>query len=803
MLAATLLAACGMACGQGVASPCPEVLIEQKYDHVASRNYRAEGWDTAITCSRQTLMLSAEPYMPVTYFNGTYLVEAIPYNPPDPTFAAGTRMPVGTDDDFAAQSTTIPFHFFFFGLQKESFRLGANGLITFATDQFEGGYGCPWSFSAPLPWPDGTVGAPTMPEGATGSVPLARMRDAIYGIYEDTHPVGAYLSGHQGIYYGIQGEWPCRKIICSWNGIPTYKGSQNLDNRCTYQIVCYEGSNIVEVHVKHRGVNTGWQNGAGIIGIQNATGLPQVPSDDHLAPNYSVDSGAPAAFWPDSMNLFNTPLDSVAFRFTPQGRTVSNCVWYRIDDNGDSLALGTTQGDSNGYMLPMDPTAERPTLTQAFVSPSRPTRYVAALLFRTADNEYYYLKDTISVGVDTSSAFGLQGRCGDRCTDPQQRTLDVCRGSQATVGVVYNTPQQATTIQWAATHMSKGRALPLADSLYHVADSGHTFVPTSCLLAFGSDSDPDGIDTLLLAAQVQFSNGCTGSDTFMLRYVPSYDIVEHYGICLGDTLVWHVDGNAYSHTTHEPSVTTPTRTGCDSTVHLDLTVYDVTHTYASHADCKPYTWLDGRTYSSSNSATRETDTIVVANRYGCDSVVHLDFSYEPLQARIASSLEYFDYDHTEVTVADASIGSQRRLWTLPDGRRRTTESIDYAMPADADSALFTLVAYSPYGCVDTTQLVIPFRKATLWLPNAFTPDRLDGNRLFGPTAKGLVSCEMYIYNRLGQRMYYGRGTDCAWDGRTPDGRLCEQGAYVYVIRYRDVAVPSTFKTETGTVTLIR
>ena len=33
------------------ASPCPEVLIEQKYVHVTTPRYRAQCWDTAITSS--------------------------------------------------------------------------------------------------------------------------------------------------------------------------------------------------------------------------------------------------------------------------------------------------------------------------------------------------------------------------------------------------------------------------------------------------------------------------------------------------------------------------------------------------------------------------------------------------------------------------------------------------------------------------------------------------------------------------------------------------------------------------------
>jgi hypothetical protein len=275
----------GKTAAQDSPSPCPEVLISQKYDHVVSRTYRQQGWDTAATCAEPTITISAEPYIPVQRFNGYYTVEQIPYNPPDTTFALGTRMPPMADDNFAPSVTQIPYPFYFFGIRKTSFILGANGCVSFSSSA-TGGSGCAWSYSAALPWPDGTTGAPTS---------LSSMRDAIYGVYEDTDP--SVTSGHSntdwGMYYGIQGSFPCRKIICSWKDMAQFSCNSL---HCTYQIVCYEGSNIIEVHVKQRQVCSNWNGGRGIIGIQNATGQPQVPGSNRTDPNYYVQNGAPAAF---------------------------------------------------------------------------------------------------------------------------------------------------------------------------------------------------------------------------------------------------------------------------------------------------------------------------------------------------------------------------------------------------------------------------------------------------------------------------------------------------------------------------
>lgn len=373
-----------------VPSPYIEVQIKQKHDHLSA--YAVLGWDTVVTQNQPTLTLSCMPYVPVLFFNGTYTVEEIPYNPADPTFHQGTRVPTNTDDIFGP-ATPIPFPFYFFGERKTAFVLGANGLVTFNTAA--AGQFCAYSYSAGIPWPDGTAGAP---QG------LMYMRDAIYGIYEDTYPSptthGSTGDPNWGMYYGIQDNMPGRKIVCSWNDIPLF-GNTCTSIRNSYQIICYEGTNIIEVHVKQRQACQSWRNGFGIIGIQNATGLPQQPSLDPLTGNSHVVPGSPAAFYPAGKNPFSTNLTEVAYRFTPQGESLYTYKWYRIFDDGrDSVELTTNTNEPNGYYLPMDATSSCPMLTRAVVSPTESSSYVFELRFRTANGDWCFLRDTCRVGVD-------------------------------------------------------------------------------------------------------------------------------------------------------------------------------------------------------------------------------------------------------------------------------------------------------------------------------------------------------------------------------------------------------------------
>lgn len=400
---------CGEYLWPEVPSPCFEVQIKQKHDHTSMERYRQNGWDTVVTDENHSIVLTCTPNIPVQMFNGTYYVDTIPYNPPDTTFAIGTRMPTFTDDNFSNYQTTLAFPFYFFGIQKNHFVVGANGMVAFGpvpvTNTSSTGPSCPWNYSAGLPWTNSTPGAPSN---------LEYMRDAIYGVYEDTYPSqGIHTTGNEnwGIYYGIHDEYPCRKIICSWNDIPQYSCT-NL--HCSYQIVCYEATNIIEVHVQERNACSNWNGGNGIIGIQNATGQPQVANSDPAASNGSqAINGKPAAFFPADCNPSTSSLNHIAYRFTPAGSSTFSYGWYRINENGANDTLRNAEehpdaiDDTLGYFLPMhwNDTAGSyscRSLSMAHVAPTQPTKYAFYLHYQDANNTPYHMEDTISVGVDTT-----------------------------------------------------------------------------------------------------------------------------------------------------------------------------------------------------------------------------------------------------------------------------------------------------------------------------------------------------------------------------------------------------------------
>lgn len=795
---------CGAYMWPEVLSPCPEVQIKQKHDHTPYKQYLKQGWDTVVTCSNDNLILSCTPYLPVQYFDGQYNVDIIPYAPADPTFARGTKMPVSTDDDFASEITHIPFDFFFFGIQKQAFVLGANGLVTFDTTAV--GRYCPWKFSAPIPWQNNTTGAP---KGMDCTV--ANMRDAIYGIYEDTHPIASYLIGDQGIYYGVQDEAPCRKIICSWNGIPTFPGSRNQNNRCTYQIVCYEGSNIIEVHVKHRSVNNTWQNANGLIGIQNATGQPQEQGDVLTSPStLFVTPNSPAAFYPASTNLLTNTLDSIAFRFTPHGPTEVVSRWYRILDDGTDVNLTTDQSDTNGYYKPMQkelmsflqdyPSCQ--SLTRAYVKPTCISRYVYNLKFLDASGNWYDLRDTITIGIDRGHTITMRPTKGT----PADHQMDICAGDRAQITIEHPALQQIDSLHCTITR--KGVELP--DTLLQLGtlyeDEVTTLKRIPALLhpdEHASQLQPGEIDSINIKLYSKFINGCDTTINFMVRFFPSYNVTEHYEICNGETFHWNRDGKNYTQTTNAPKVNIPTVVGCDSIVHLDLLVKPTDFRIDYRNDCRPLTWINGQTYNNTNTETAATDTVHRINQYGCDSLIQLNFTLHPMKAEIEASLDHFDLDNLEVELTDATGNDDSRVWHFSNGTTSEAAHTYYTTPYDHDTTVIKLVAHSPYGCLDSTNITLPFFKDVIYTPNIFTPGRSDDNGIFSSKSRHLLRSHMRIFNRFGEMVYECEGIDCGWDGNDLDGNPCPQGSYVFNIRYTTEYQPHAVLTHTGAVTLIR
>ncbi len=853
---------------------CPGITIDQRVDHRRSQLHINMGWDTAITCESPKMTLTSTVFVPYEYFNGTYKVESIPYDPPEdfdlrsmlrgtaydsatynyPADGPVNKLYIPDDDIFDYDSIKIDFPFSFFGYVKTGAVVGDNGMLTFNTAAASGvrtpasarmgnAYGTYSKPIKPIPWlmgqdDNGTDTCPDCPggSGAGATVYPAHHHDAIYVCYCDTDPRDDECVG---IFKGVTDSaayFPCRRIVVSWDSIDPYGGS----SKNNYMVVCYEGTNIIEIHVKNFKV-AGTSQYHALIGIQNKTGHPQVNDDNYTERIWDADQGqyidkqvllfveddSPAAFWPDesngsnrSYNLFGgnsgDTIQTRAWRFTPLGDSQMDAIYYRVftaADGSDSLValprkLSTDVNnppDTNGtngyyefYKIVNADTSENDCQwrVRAVVEPNETAKYIVKCRFTGATGfvyDYDMISDTIVVGVDTMKTFHIQ-----------TLSQTVCQNNSASFDIAYGASmleidpdmQRIDTVKWEIKQMVNGQYRPIATSRTTFEDHHkHAIIKAP-------EPRVDKTDTVMVRAEVEYSNGCSWVDTVYTYMLPLYSIDTNAEICK-DAAPFRWQGRTYDRTgLTEDSVKLRTRVGnCDSVLHLHLKISDTMSTPHYVDTCDSFTWRNGKTYTTNNN----TDTIVLHTALaGCDSIIRLHLRIHPYEAAIKVDPEFATLDQLDIELTDISTGTNERTWVMPDGSQSTSESVLYTMPFEADSAVFWLYAKSAKGdCLDTARVMVPMQRETFWVPNILLPDDAAGNNIFRISTTQAQDLECYIYNRQGQLVGHFEGIEGSWDCRDLNGNPVPQGSYVYVIRYTTVWHPEQTMVRRGTITLIR
>lgn len=329
-------------------SACPEVVIQDENgDDLPSLP------DSIIHTCGVPIIMSAKITATGRYTND-YTVKSIPYNEANMLFAynAGTSINASSDDSWLS-GVQLPFTFTFFGKPYNTVYPGTNGLISMNS---QSGY-CTYSYSAP----------PTTPPYT--SIPYV-YKNCIYGVYEDID-CRYYINKNDGLGMGavrvdVLGNYPCRAFVFNYLNVGLYGHSSSYEtspiNYNTYQMVLYEGTNIIDVYVKHRQCcATTNGNGEGIIGLHNSTS-----SQILLAPNRGM------THWSS---------DNEAWRFTPitpmdESATIE---WFE-NTVSDSTSIGHSK--------------------KLAVDPQKTTDYIIKYHFTNAGNNSFDLYDTVHVSVE-------------------------------------------------------------------------------------------------------------------------------------------------------------------------------------------------------------------------------------------------------------------------------------------------------------------------------------------------------------------------------------------------------------------
>ncbi|MEZ4852771.1 GEVED domain-containing protein [Flavobacterium sp.] len=274
----------------------------------------------AIDCSSTSTCVTLE----ANYLNlgetSDYVVESIPFNPPYNFSCLKNPVSVNIDDIWSPR-VKLPFNFCFYGNNYDECLIGSNGILTFDTTNNIPGGVCNWGFDDNIP--------------ISGDSSL--IENAIFGAFSDIDPS---LGGEVG-WELITLNSGCRALVASWNNIPTFSTLCN-SQLYTGMIVLYENTNVIEVYIQQRNACSTWNDGNGVIGIQNADGTlaTVAPNRNGLDPDWST--------------------TNEAWRFIPSGNSITSIAWH--EGSGTS---GPVLGTSN-------------TLA---VCPTETTTYTAAITY--------------------------------------------------------------------------------------------------------------------------------------------------------------------------------------------------------------------------------------------------------------------------------------------------------------------------------------------------------------------------------------------------------------------------------------
>ena len=173
-----------------------------------------------------------------------------------------------------------------------------------------------------------------------------------------------------------------------------------------------------------------------------------------------------------------------------------------------------------------------------------------------------------------------------------------------------------------------------------------------------------------------------------------------------------------------------------------------------------------------------------------------DFTYSPLEPTILNR---------EVRFFDNSIGAGAYQWNFGGVGNSFMKDPTFFFP---DSGVYDvlLTTFHPVtNCPDTVMKRIDIRPfASLFLPNAFTPDNNGKNDEFLGNGyyDGIGEYTMEIWNRWGEKIFETNDPLEGWNGQYNNtGQALPQGVYIYFVQYSGPR--GEVETKKGQVTLVR
>ena len=227
-----------------------------------------------------------------------------------------------------------------------------------------------------------------------------------------------------------------------------------------------------------------------------------------------------------------------------------------------------------------------------------------------------------------------------------------------------------------------------------------------------------------------------------------------------------------------------------------------------------YEWYFG---DNSSSAITEPDhlyteagfytvTLKALSAEGCSGLLIVPDAvkvYPVPEAAVAAEPPVASILNPVIQFSDMGYGSTWWNWDFGDNTAYSSEPNPSHTYSDSGKYAITLYVMNDHGCRDTAYYEIVIEGiATVFIPNAFSPNFDGRNDEFLVAGIGLNDIEMSIFNRWGNKVFTSGSLSTGWDGMDHySGTECPQGVYVYLVRVRNFK--GEFTEYTGRVTLVR
>jgi gliding motility-associated-like protein len=229
-----------------------------------------------------------------------------------------------------------------------------------------------------------------------------------------------------------------------------------------------------------------------------------------------------------------------------------------------------------------------------------------------------------------------------------------------------------------------------------------------------------------------------------------------------------------------------------------------------NTETNTYTWLPASTLSNlkilNPVATPKTSTAYILSAYdnkGCPKP-----GFDTVVVTVLPDINAFAGRDTAVVTGQAlqlqATGGMTYQWipaTNLSNPAIANPVASYNTPSTG--IVYKVLVYNAAGCIDSAFVKVKVFQTmpSVFVPNAFTPNRDGKNDLLRPIAVGMARIDYFqIFNRWGQLVFRTSSNEHGWDG-TIAGKLQPSGTYVWMVKAVDYTGAPYM--QRGTLVLVR